>query len=575
MILHAEPEMAALAAQDPLSREDVFATLDRVQTVLVLSTDGRILHANEVFLRATGYAIEDVRGRPLEVFSGGDPQALAELRAMWARLRGGDTVRGRHRHVARDGREIPVEATYSAVFDPQGRAIKVIHLGVPVSDTATDCSAAKATLDAVHRVQAVIEFEPDGTIVTANGNFLQVMGYEPTDIIGRRHSMLCPPEVTRSADYPAFWDRLRSGGTEAGEFQRVNKAGDVVWLQASYTPVFGIDGRVVRVIEFAIDVSASKRSNAQFDGMISAISRSQAMIEFDLQGNVLDANPNFLHTLGYTLEEIRGRHHSMFCDPKLVRSAQYRKFWGELSEGRFQSGRFCRLAKHDAPVWIQATYNPILDIDGKPRKIVKFAMDVSDQVAREQAVSDKVTAISDVLGELAGSIEHISDRLEQTSATARQTREEADDGCQLLGKSRGAIHEIEKSSRDVHVILETIGEIAAQTHLLAFNAAIEAARAGEHGVGFSVVADEVRRLAEKSATATREIGALIGTTSERVSDGTRASEQVELSFAKILRSVEAASDRVAEIHRSTREQADATARAAKLLAELRQSTRSE
>jgi methyl-accepting chemotaxis protein len=572
MTFLAAPELASLSALDPSTRDDIFATLNEVQALLVLSMDGSILHANELFLNATGHSIEDVRGRNLEMFCGSEAQALSAHREIWTSVRSGKAHRGQQVHVGKHGKPVWLEGSYRPVRDACGHAHKVIYLGTDVTESRSRNAEVRARLDAIDRVQAVIEFELDGTIVSANANFLQVMGYALEDIVGHRHHMFCAPEVARSADYLAFWHHLRSGEAEAGEFQRLNKAGEVVWLQASYNPVFGADGRVVRVVKFATDVSASKRRDAQFEGMISAISRSQAMIEFDLQGRVLDANPNFLRTLGYTLEEVKGRHHSMFCDRDLVRSAQYRHFWSELSEGRFQSGRFCRLARHEAPVWIQATYNPILGIDGKPRKIVKFAMNVSDQVQREQTLAEKVTAISGVLGELAGSIERISDRLQLTSETARQTHEQASDGSQLLARSRASIHEIEKSSKDIHVIVQTIGEIAAQTHLLAFNAAIEAARAGEHGVGFSVVADEVRRLAEKSATATREIASLIGATSERVHDGTRASEQVELTFTKILRSVEAASDRVAEIHRSTREQADSTARAASLLDQLRRTT---
>lgn len=440
------------------------------------------------------------------------------------------------------------------------------------TEASTRNAEVRAKLDAIDRVQAVIEFELDGTIVDANRNFLAVMGYELAEIVGRRHAMFCTPEVSRSPEYQLLWQGLRAGEVASGEFQRLNKAGQVVWLQASYNPVFDGDGRVVRVIKFATDISAGKRRHAEFEGMIEAISRSQAMIEFDLQGTVLTANANFLRTLGYTLEEIQGRHHSMFCEPELVRSASYRAFWADLAEGRFQSGRFCRLAKHEAPIWIQATYNPIFDIDGKPRKIVKFAMDVTDQVHREQAVTEKVSAIAGVLDELSLSIKDISDRLQLTSQGAQRTREEVGDGSQLLAKSRSAILEIERSSKDIHLIVETIGEIASQTHLLAFNAAIEAARAGEHGVGFSVVADEVRRLAERSAGAAREIAKLIDTTTARVNDGSRTSEQVEHTFAKILQSVEGASDRVSEIHRATREQSEATSRAADLLAQLRQTT---
>jgi methyl-accepting chemotaxis protein len=322
------------------------------------------------------------------------------------------------------------------------------------------------------------------------------------------------------------------------------------------------------VVKFATDITQQKTLAAESKGKLDAIGRSQAVIEFDMRGNVLAANENFLRTLGYTEDEVVGQHHSMFCDGGLVKSSAYRHFWANLAQGQFQHGRFRRRGKHDADIWIQATYNPILDVNGKPYKVVKFAMDVTEQVHREELVSAKVKAISGVLTGLSQSIGEIAQGARQSAGMATQTQAEAVEGSKLLERSKGAMLAIQKSSGDVHEIIDTISDIASQTNLLAFNAAIEAARAGEHGNGFSVVANEVRKLAEKSALAAREIAKLINETVGRVGEGTRLAGEVEDAFGRIVKSVAKTSESIGLIDASTSAQASATQDASALLTEL-------
>jgi methyl-accepting chemotaxis protein len=429
-----------------------------------------------------------------------------------------------------------------------------------------------ALVEALNRIQAIIEFDLTGRVLHANPNFLSTFGYELADIVGQHHRIFCHPSYTRTAEYMAFWERLARGEFNAGEYQRVGKNGQDIWIQASYNPIFDADGKPIKVVKFATDITPIKLHNAEFEGKIKAISRSQAVIEFDMQGNVLSANSNFLRTMGYTAKEVVGQHHQMFCAPALIVSSDYRNFWANLAEGTFQSGRFKRVGKHGAEVWLQATYNPILDINGEPYRIVKFAMDITKQVHREQLVTDKVESIGVVLDELSASIDSISGSSQRSSELAKQTQHEAAEGNRLLSRSRAAIVAIQKSSDDVQEIVKTISDIAGQTNLLAFNAAIEAARAGEHGLGFSVVADEVRKLAEKSALAAKEIANLINETVDRVGEGGRISAQVEESFEKIVGSVGNTTESIGQIHVATAAQAAATRNAANLLSELQQST---
>lgn len=393
-------------------------------------------------------------------------------------------------------------------------------------------SQVHAKYSAIQRSQSIIEFDQNGTILSANANFLAALGYELADIVGQHHSMLMPPEERDTPDYRHFWEALCAGHFRADEFRRVGKNGREVWLHASYNPIMKSNGSAWRIVKLATDITQQKLHNADLQGQLNAINRVQAIIQFGLDGTILAANENFLHTLGYNLEEIQGNHHSMFVSQEERNSPAYREFWNKLNSGAYVAAEFCRIGKNQQEVWIQASYNPVFDANGRIYKVVKFATDITAQVLererreRRRAIDTELSQIADAISsaneqasaaasastQTSTSVQSVAAGTEELAASIQEIGNQATRAMNIAAAaSNQASHtsnivsSLAEAAQKIGTIVEMINNIAGQTNLLALNATIEAARAGESGKGFAVVASEVKSLASQTAKATSEI----------------------------------------------------------------------
>jgi methyl-accepting chemotaxis protein len=633
--LNVQAELASLVAAQSTQYENQLAAISKSTGVIEFSLDGKVIAANDIFLNVLGYSREEAIGKEHSTFVEPEFVSSGEFKKFWEKLNRGESISDQFLRIGKGGKEVWLEASYNPILDATGKPYKVVKYATDITEQKLKNADFEGQITAIGKSQGVIEISLEGTVLKANETYLNMLGYTENELVGKNVSIVLDPTFAKSEAYQSLWDKLVKGGTDAGQYKRIAKDGREVWIQASYNPIYDLKGKPFKIVNYTMDITEAKLQAADNAGQISGIHQTQGVIEFDLTGKVLSVNENFLNLAGYTEKEVVGNHHSMFVEPAYRSSAEYKVFWDALNRGEAQVGEVKRIGKGGAVVWMQAIYNPILDMNGKPFKVVKYATDITEQhnsaeilahaVEETQeviehakvgdlrsrvplegktgaiaslcdgvnALMDKMTevvvqvreageTINTAAGEIssgnndlssrteqqASSLEETAASMEELASTVKQNAENSKQANQLASAASGVavkggdvvgqvvttMNSINESAKKIEDIISVIDGIAFQTNILALNAAVEAARAGEQGRGFAVVAGEVRNLAQRSATAAKEIKVLITDSVSKTAQGTTQVEQAGKTMQEIVSSVQRVTDIMAEITAASVEQ---------------------
>lgn len=517
-------------------------------TSIVSESDlkGDILSVNDKFVEVSQYGRDELIGQPHNTTRHPD-MPKATFKQLWATIGKGEKFRGIIKNRKKDGTPYYVDAVVAPIIGDNGKPRKYIGIRYDITEAEIERQNNMGIISAIDSAYLYIEYDTDCKLLSANKNFLNTLGYTQSEVEGMHHSTFVEKEFSASHEYREIWEKLNNGENQSGTFKHIRKDGKEIWLQSVYAPVKNEMGRVQKIINIATDVTERKVVEINQNRQIDEINRTQAVIKFNNEGFVLEANKNFFVATGYSLEEIQGKHHSMFIDPEYKETVDYRQFWEKLNRGEFITDEFLRFGKGGKEVWMQATYTPAFDANGKVVSVTKFATDITARKRTEANLKRTLDAIENNASELTASAANLTTIAQQLSSNAEETSaqsnvvasaseqvtqnvssvatgaEELSSSIQEIAQNAGEAAEIASkavtsasetnktvtklgnSSEEIGKVIKVITSIAQQTNLLALNATIEAARAGEAGKGFAVVANEVKELAKQTATATEDI----------------------------------------------------------------------
>ena len=398
-------DMAALQEELSKTKQELQVRSDIMDLTSIVSfadLKGDIVTVNDKFLEVSKYSKDELIGQPHNTTRHPD-MPKETFKEVWSTIKRGNTFRGVIKNRAKDGTPYYVDAVIAPFIGARGKPTKYLGVRYDITEQEIERQNAKGILGAIDESYGYIEFDLNGIILDANKNFLDLMEYKIDEVEGKHHRMFVEPVQAALPAYSQFWADLNIGKAQNDVFKRITKSNKEVWIQAVYAPVKDEMGRVFKIIKIATDITATRMQAADYAGQIDAIGKSQAVIEFNMDGTIIQANDNFLNTMGYRADEVKGKHHSMFAETEYKNSDEYRQFWETLNRGEYQAAEYKRIGKGGKVVWIQASYNPILDLNGKPFKVVKYATDITGRKNAINEVKRVLLCLSD--GDLTTSIQ--------------------------------------------------------------------------------------------------------------------------------------------------------------------------